>query len=99
MLQYKIQLAKYSEKYMKYPRAALEQNVEGTAYVKVVMGADGRSREVTIATSSGVEMLDKAAIEMVRKALPITEIPGALRNKEFPTILPVNFNIQRKSAG
>jgi hypothetical protein len=31
--------------------------------------------------------------------LPITEIPGALRNKEFPTILKVDFNITRKSAG
>jgi protein TonB len=94
---YKVQLAAYAAKYKRYPATALESHWEGIAEVKLTIGADGRIRDVAIANSSGHEVLDKVAIDMVRKAAPLTEIRPALRNREFSINLPIVFNIERKT--
>jgi len=93
---YKVQLASYAAKYKRYPRLALERGWEGIAEVKLTIGADGRIREVVVAASSGHALLDQQAVEMVRKAAPVTEITSALRNREFSINLPIVFNIERK---
>lgn len=93
---YKVQLAAYAAKYRKYPASALRSGWEGIAEVKLTIGPDGRIREAVIAASSGHEILDQQAIEMVRKAAPITEISAGLRNREFTINLPIVFNIERK---
>jgi protein TonB len=92
-----VQLAAFAAKYKRYPATALESHWEGIAEVKLTIGADGRIREAVIVNSSGHDMLDKVAIDMVRKAAPLTEIKPALRNKEFSINLPIVFNIERKS--
>jgi periplasmic protein TonB len=94
---YKVQLAAFAAKYKRYPATALESHWEGIAEVKLTIGADGRIREAVIVNSSGHDVLDKVAIDMVRKAAPLTEIKPALRNKEFSINLPIVFNIERKS--
>jgi protein TonB len=93
---YKIQLAAYAQKYQRYPSLARENNWEGIAEVKLTIGENGRIREVIVVSSSGHDILDQQAIEMVRKAAPITEIPSALRNKEFPINLPIVFHLEHK---
>ena len=94
---YKVQLAALAAKYKRYPATALESHWEGIAEVKLTIGADGRIREVVIANSSGHDVLDKVAMDMVRKAAPLTEIKAALRNREFSINLPIVFNIEHKS--
>jgi protein TonB len=96
---YKVQLAQFATKYKRYPATALQQHWEGIAEVKLTIGPDGRIRDAVIANSSGYEMLDKVAIEMVRKAAPLTEIKPSLRNKEFSVNLPIVFNIEHKTGG
>ncbi len=94
---YQVHLGGNAAKYMRYPRTAVENNWEGIAEVKLTIGENGRIRALEIATSSGHDILDQQAIEMVRKAAPLTEIPGALRNKEFNTrSIFIRFNIERK---
>jgi protein TonB len=93
---YKVQLATYAAKYKRYPRLALERGWEGITEVKLTIGADGSIREVAVAASSGHDLLDQQAVEMVRKAAPVTQITSALRNREFSINLPVVFNIERK---
>lgn len=94
---YKVQLAAFASKYKRYPRLALERGWEGIAEVKLTIGADGQVREAVIGVSSGHELLDREAVDMVRKAAPLTEITAALRNREFSVNLPIVFNIARKS--
>jgi protein TonB len=93
---YLVQLSSYAVKYKRYPQLARERGWEGVTVVKLAIGANGRIRDVAVISSSGHELLDQHAIEIVRKAAPITEITSALRNREFSINIPVYFTIERK---
>ena len=59
-----------------YPEQARQQGIEGTVLLKLTVGADGRSRNVTIARSAGHAALDQAAVAHARK----TRFSPALRD-------------------
>lgn len=50
-----------------YPASAVEKGLEGTVTLLVLVAPDNTVRRVTIAKSSGHEVLDKAAEAAVRK--------------------------------
>lgn len=50
-----------------YPQAARQQGLEGTVRVRIEVGVDGSAGSVVIATSSGYDILDKAALLAVRQ--------------------------------
>lgn len=49
-----------------YPRLALRRGIEGSLKIKIVISPEGFPQEIIVLTSSGHEILDKAAIEAVR---------------------------------
>lgn len=51
-----------------YPRAAKERGWEGTVTLKVHIRSDGDIGEVIVVGSSGHDMLDEAAVDMVKEA-------------------------------
>lgn len=48
-----------------YPQSAKVSGIEGEVGVSFKIGADGRAREATVSQSSGIIMLDKAALDCV----------------------------------
>lgn len=50
-----------------YPKAALDQGLEGTVTLSVTVGPDGKATAVTVATSSGHASLDAAAVRAVQR--------------------------------
>lgn len=75
-----------------YPRRALRRGWEGTVWLLLEVGADGRPTAVTLEQSSGHADLDAAALEAARawRLLPAREgstaVAGALR-------VPVRFRL------
>ena len=57
----------------KYPNLSIARNEQGTVRLLVLVGADGKARDVKIKTSSGFERLDRAARDAV---LGWTFVPG-----------------------
>jgi protein TonB len=53
---------------MRYPATARERGLEGTVTVKIHVSADGDIESVSVVGSSGHEMLDDSAVEMVKDA-------------------------------
>jgi protein TonB len=51
----------------RYPVESRRRREEGVVRLRVVVTADGRVREVTVARSSGFDRLDEAALNTVRK--------------------------------
>jgi protein TonB len=51
---------------LKYPEAAVEDGVEGTVKLKVLVTELGGAAEVKVAQSSGDRGLDTAAVEFVK---------------------------------
>ena len=50
----------------KYPRKALRKRQEGTAWVRILVAANGQNQEIVLHKSSGFESLDEAALEAVK---------------------------------
>jgi protein TonB len=92
--QYRMAIIAAAKRYKKYPRLAIDNNWEGQAEVRMVLGADGAIASIRIKTSSGFESLDQQALEMIRKAKPLAPIPAALRGKGFTVDVPVLFSLK-----
>lgn len=87
--QYRLAIYSAARRYKKYPRVALDNNWEGKAVIRLVIGANGLIANISIKTSTGHEVLDQAALETLTRAKPQVPIPAALRGKEFG--MDINF--------
>ncbi len=61
---------------MNYPQAARDQKMYGSLVVTVAIKSDGSLDDVEIRRSSGIKMLDQAAIRIVRLAAPYAPFPA-----------------------
>jgi TonB family protein len=79
-----------------YPRQARERKWEGVTQVSVEYGA-GEVKRVWVAKTSGYQLLDQRAVDLVQEALPKVAPPAALRKRsQFTVTLPIVFKLQDK---
>ncbi len=95
--QYRIAIITAAKRYKRYPRIAIDNNWEGQAEVRMVISADGSIASIAIKTRSGYEALDQQALEMIRKAKPLTPIPASLRGRGFTVDVPVVFSLKEET--
>ncbi len=81
-------------KHKKYPKIAAMRNWQGEAIVELELDGNGKLKSKKIVQSSGHEVLDKQALEMVEKALPFPPPPDALRGTNFTITVPVPFKLE-----
>lgn len=98
LAQYRLQLISVAKRYKRYPRVAMDNNWEGTAEIRLVIGANGFITSLVVKKGSGHEVLDQEALQWIRKAKPLAPIPAALRGKEFTVDIPVIFNLKEPGA-
>jgi TonB family protein len=79
-----------------YPEEARREGWSGTTRVDVVVGSDGKIKEVSVQESSGFPILDDQAMRMVDRAT-LWWIPQRLRNREVTVTVPVGFYIREPS--
>lgn len=91
--QYRLSLAVASRRFKHYPPQALELAWSGTAEVRIAIAASGVPQPVQLLSSSGHELLDAAALEMIGKAALHTTVPASLRGRTFSVPLPVVFDL------
>lgn len=63
------------QKNIAYPHMARKRGLEGKVVVSFTVCADGEAQDITITESSGFEILDRSAVEAVRKASPFPKPP------------------------
>jgi protein TonB len=61
--------------------------------LQLELGADGRLLAVRVLSSSGHETLDRQALDMVRDAVPLPQLPAALAGRPLTVDVPVVFRI------
>ena len=88
-----------ARRYKRYPRVALDNNWEGRVVVHMVVGANGMIASLRVTTSSGHDVLDRQALDMIRKAKPLVPIPPAMRGREFSVEIPVIYNLKDQESG
>ena len=74
---------------MNYPQAARDQKVYGSLLVTVSIRSDGSLDTVEINRSSGVKMLDEAALRIVRLAAPFAPFPADIARDKVTDILSI----------
>jgi protein TonB len=62
----------------RYPAAARARREEGTAFVRFSLSRGGRVAGVTLDRSSGSSLLDREALDTVRRAQPLPKVPADL---------------------
>lgn len=92
--QYRLALIVAARRYKRYPAQAIDKGWQGRVEVRLMVGANGAIQSSLVKASSGYEILDHQALDMVNKATSLTPIPAALRGREFSVDIPVIFDLQ-----
>ncbi len=74
-------LLRHVSQYQRYPNAARSLHLEGKVDTQFSMARDGTLLGVWVRTSSGQMLLDKEAIETIRRAQPLPPIPPELPDR------------------
>jgi protein TonB len=74
-----------------YPPGALANHTTGTAMVHFVARQDGWVDRLEIDKSSGHAGLDRAALDIMHKALPLPPIPARMHADRVDALLPIYF--------
>lgn len=90
---YRLSLAREAKRHRRYPSQAIEAAWSGTVELRVSVPAGLGRPAVQLAKSSGFPMLDVAALEMLRQAIPTTPIPAPLQERGFAVDLPIVFEL------
>jgi protein TonB len=80
--QYRMQLIDEARRHKRYPASARENNWRGEVLVALTLGAGGRA-VVLLKASSGYDVLDRQALEMLEHAARSVPVPLALRGMDF----------------
>jgi len=72
-----------------YPPAAIRRGWEGTTVVQLRLTAEGQVADIVVVGKSGHDVLDEAAIKMVRSAAPLPTPPEGLRS----VLVPIKFRL------
>lgn len=91
--QYRIALIVAATSYKHYPAIAKEKGWQGRVDVHMVIGANGMIASASIKTSSGHDILDNEALDMLKKGKTTVPIPASLRGREFSFDVPVKFGL------
>jgi len=94
LAQYRLALIGAAKRHKTYPPRAIDRGLEGRVDVRLVIGTDGALARVLVRRSSGHDVLDRQALELMRTASGLTPVPPALRNREFAVEVPVLYELK-----
>jgi len=77
-----------------YPAIAKRRRWEGTTVLQLRLGPDGKVTDISVVETSGREILDEAAVKMVRKASPLPAPPEGLRGRDQTVLVPIKFKLE-----
>jgi len=82
---------------MNYPEEARRRNLEGSLVLSVDVLADGSIERVQVLRSSGYELLDEAAVRIVRLAAPYADLPPEVRKETDILVITRTWEFSARS--
>lgn len=90
-------LLRHLAKYKKYPEDARRRGMQGVARLRFVVDAQGNVLSFEIASSSGSPSLDRATLEMIRRAQPVPKPPAeVLNNGSIEILAPFVYSLDKR---
>ena len=87
-------LASWLNKFQFYPATAKKLRLEGTVLAKVTIRNDGTVIKTAIEKSSGSDILDNAALQLLDLANPLPPFPENFESDEITFIAPISYNLK-----
>lgn len=88
-------LQQHLAKFQRYPEEARRRNISGSTRLRFEVDADGKVVSVSIAQSSGNAALDRATLEMIRRAQPLPKPPDEiLKSGSVEVTAPFNYQLK-----
>jgi protein TonB len=81
------------EQLKRYPQKARLNRWEGTVVVRAIIREDGYFADLTMEKSSGHDVLDLDAIELLRKASPMT-LKHELGRPQVTIRIPIRYKLE-----
>ncbi len=91
--QYRLNLAREARRFKRYPPLARQRGWEGVVVVVVNTVVGGALPQVDLSQSSGFDLLDQEALELVLQAVHTATVPESLRNRQFGLTLPIHYRL------
>lgn len=91
--QYLRELMAWLARHRVYPAEAKKQKLEGVVQVRFAIDRDGRLLSAAVHRSAGAELLDQAALDVLRRAEPMPKFPKALARSRLSVTLPIDFSL------
>lgn len=88
---YNALLLAWLEKHKKYPRRARKRGQEGVVMLYLSIGRNGDLLDFRIKESSGYRLLDKATLEMLKRAAPLPPVPAGIQVDRLEFVLPMQY--------
>ncbi|MEP2760548.1 MAG: energy transducer TonB, partial [Hyphomicrobiales bacterium] len=76
----------------RYPKQARREKLTGSVRVTFTISKNGSVSGVRVSRSSGHPILDKAALDMVRRASPMPKFPKDMKRTRMSLHVPVQFS-------
>ncbi len=76
-----------------YPDAAKKDKAQGVVGVKFTLDRAGNVLSATVSNSSGRDVLDRAALDVLRRATPLPAMPESMRMRTLSITLPIEFSL------
>jgi protein TonB len=93
---FRLEVMGVASRYKRYPRIAQDNNWEGRVELRIAISEVGAISSISVKKGTGRAVLDEEAQTMIRRALPLTGIPPALRGKAFTLEIPVDFSLREE---
>ena len=78
-----------------YPRIAAMRGWEGEVQLRITIARKGNIVATQVVHSSGFEVLDQNAVQLVTNAGPLPRPPETLQNREIQIIVPVHYKLEK----
>lgn len=91
---YQAKLAAHLRRYRTFPAEARGKGISGVATVRFTVNRSGAVTSASLARSSGVGVLDQAAVDMVHRASPFPPIPPGFSGSTLTVSVPVRFDLR-----
>ena len=86
-------LLAWLERHKEYPRRAQTRRQQGVVLLYLVIDRNGQVLESRIEESSGYRLLDRATLDMLKRASPLPPMPDDLPRERLELVVPVQFSI------
>ena len=90
---YRLSLAREARRFKRYPPLARENLWEGRVLLTLHVAANAAWPVVSLEDSSGYDVLDSQAMEMIASAVRLVALPDELRGKAFAISLPIYYRL------